>query len=185
MEEVQQLPQVAKKWFLLSLIANVLLLVLAGGAILFAFMLSYNLQDAKIQLGKEKEERRQVESYLAESRARAAEVEREIRRLSQALNAQDPAQAESGKPDLPVLVSFRKSFLGIGLVAVIENTSSHYLTLVMTARNPTFSTIKRFQIEIAPGDDLAFGHNDGWKFTSGDEFSLYHDNYRAFRLVVP
>lgn len=185
MEEAQQAPQVAKKWLLLSLIANALLLVLAAGSVLFAFMLSYNLQDAKIQLAKEKEDKQRVESYLAESRARAAEVEREIRRLSQALNAQDPVQAESGKPDLPVLVSFRKSYLGIGLVAVIENTSSHYLTLVMTARNPTLSTIKRFQIEVAPGDDLAFGHNDGWKFASGDELSLYHDNYRAFRLIVP
>jgi hypothetical protein len=184
MEEVQQ-PQVAKKWFLLSLIANILLLVLAGGAILFAFMMSYNLQDAKIQLAKEKEDKRRVEAYLAESRARAAEVEREIRRLSQALNAKDPAQVESGKPGLPVLVSFRKSWLGIGLVAVIKNTSAHYLTLVMTARNPTLSTVKRFQIEVAPGDDLAFGHNDGWKFTSGDELSLYHDNYKALKLIVP
>lgn len=185
MEEVQQAPQVAKKWFMLSLIANILLLMLAGGAILFAFMLSYNLQDAKIQLAKEKEDKQRVESYLAESRARAAEVEREIRRLSQALNAKDPAQAESGKPELPVMVDFRKSYLGIGLVAVIENTSTHYLTLVMTARNPTLSTVKRFQIEIAPGDDLAFGHNDGWKFTSGDELSLYHDNYKALKLIVP
>lgn len=183
MEEVQ--PQVAKKWFLLSLIANALLLVLAGGAILFAFMLSYSLQDAKIQLAKEKENRQRVESYLAESRARAAEVEREIQRLSQALNAKDPAQTESGKPELPVVVSFRKSWLGIGLVAVIENTSTHYLTLVMTARNPTLSTVKRFQIEVASGDDLAFGHNDGWKFTSGDELSLYHDDYKAFKLTVP
>ncbi len=185
MEEAQQQPQVAKKWFLLSLIANALLLVLAAGSVLFAFMLSYNLQDAKIQLAKEKENRQRVESYLSESRARVAEVEREIRRLSQALNAKDPAQTESAKPELPVLVGFRKSYLGIGLVAVIENKSSHYLTLVMTARNPTLSTVKRFQIEIAPGDDLAFGHNDGWKFTSGDEFSLYHDNYKAFKLIVP
>lgn len=185
MEEVQNPQQVARKWLLLSLIANVLLLVLAGGAILFAFMLSYDLQDAKIQLAREKEDKRRVEAYLAESRARAAEVEREIRRLSQALNARDPAQVDSAKLDLPVTVSFRKSWIGIGLVAVLKNTSTHYLTLVMTVRNPTLSTVKRFKIEIAPGDDLDFGHNDGWKFTSGDELSLYHDNYKALKLIVP
>ena len=185
MEEIQEPVQVAKKWLWLSIIANVLLLVLAGGAILFAFTLSYDLQKARIELGKLKEDKQRVEAYLAESRARAAEVEREIKRLSQALNAPDPAQIDSGKPGLPVKVRFRKSYLGIGLVAVIENTSSRYLTLVMTTRNPTTSTAKRFQIEIKPNDDIAFGHDDGWKFTSGDELNLYNDNYHAFKVRVP
>jgi hypothetical protein len=185
MKKIEIPQQVQKKWFLLALIGNALMLVLALGAILIAFMLSYELQRMKNQLGKEKEDRQRVESYLSESRARVAEVEREIRRLSQALNAPDPAQASAGKPDLPVRVGFRKSWLGIGLVAVIENTSPHYLTLVMTARNPTLSTVKRFQIEITPGDDLAFGHDDGWKFASGDEINLYNDNYKALRLFVP
>jgi hypothetical protein len=185
MEKTTKPQQIARKWLWLSLIANALLLLLAGGAILFAFMVSYDLQDAKIRLAKEREDKQRIEAYLAESRARAAEVEREIRRLSQALNARDPAQAESGKPDLPVRISFRKSYLGIGLVAVIENTSSRYLTMVMTTRNPTLSTVKRFQIEVKPGDDIAFGHDDGWKFASGDEIGLYNDNYRALKLTVP
>jgi hypothetical protein len=185
MEDVQKPQQVARKWLLLSLIANVLLLILAGGSILFGFMLSYDLQKARIQIDQEKQDKQRVETYLAESRARAAEVEREIRRLSQALNVKDPAQIETGKPDLPVKVGFRKSYLGIGLVAEIKNTSSHYLTLVMTTRNPTLSTIKRFQIEIKPGDELDFGHDDGWKFTSGDELALYNDNYQALKLTVP
>lgn len=177
--------KVDRKWLLLSLIGNVLLLLLAGGAILFAFWLSYNLQEVKIRLAREQADRQRVEAYLAESRARVAEVEREIRRLSEALNVRDPARSGTGKPALPVVVSFRKSWLGMGLVAVIENTSPHYLTLVMTARNPTLASVKRFQIEIAPGDDLAFGHNDGWKFSSGDELGLYNDNYQALRLIVP
>ncbi len=185
MEETQKPAQVARKWFWLSILANALLLILAGGAILFAFTLSYDLQDAKIQLEKSKEDKRRVEAYLAESRARVNEVEREIKRLSQALNAPDPAQVDSGKPTLPVKVRFRKSYLGIGLVAVIENTSTHYLTLVLTTRNPTTSTAKRFQIEIKPNDDIAFGHDDGWKFTSGDELNLYNDNYHAFKARVP
>lgn len=185
MEEVQKPQLIARKWLLFSLIANVLLLVLAVGAILFAFMLSYDLQQVKMQFGKEREGRQRLESYLAESRARVAEVEREIGRLSQALSAGDAARIESAKPALPVKVSFRKSYLGIGLVAVIENTSARYLTLVMTARNPTLSSVKRFQIEIEPGDDLAFGHDDGWKFASGDELGLYNDNYKALKISVP
>ena len=184
-QEVPKVQQIDKKWFWLSVIANALLLVLAGGAILFAFMLSYNLQEAKLDLDKEKQDRRRVEAYLAESRARVAEVEREVQRLGQALNAGDSPRIDSGKPVLPVKVSFRKSFFGIGLVAVIQNTSTHYLTLVMTARNPTLSTAKRFKIEVKPGDDVAFGHDDGWKFASGDELALYNDNYQTLKLTVP
>lgn len=176
---------VSRKWLWLSLMANALLFLLAIGAILMAFMLSYDLQKLKIELGKVKEDKQRVETYLAESRGRVAEVEREIRRLSQALNAPDPAQVQAGKPALPVKIGFRKSYLGIGLVAEIANASSQYLTLVMTTRNPTLSTTKRFQIEIAPGDSLAFGHDDGWKFTSGDELNLYNDSYKALRVNVP
>jgi hypothetical protein len=185
MAEAQKPSQIARKWFWLSFIANALLLLLAGGAVLFAFVLSYDLQEVKIQLDKERQDKQRLEAYLAESRARAAEVEREVRRLSEAMTAKDPAQTDSGKPALPVRIGFRKSYLGIGLVAVIENTSSRYLTMVMTTRNPTLSTVKRFQIEIKPGDDLAFGHDDGWKFTSGDELALYNDNYKALKITVP
>jgi hypothetical protein len=185
MADGKQDQTVSRKWLWLSVIANVLLLVLAGGAILFAFMANYDLQEARINLDKEKQDKQRVEAYLAESRARAAEVEREIQRLNQALSAKDPAQIDSSKPALPIKVSFRKSYLGIGLVAVIENTSSHYLTLVMTARNPTLSTVKRFQIEIKPGDDIAFGHDDGWKFASGDELALYNDKYQSLKALVP
>lgn len=183
MQDARKPQQVAKKWLWLSLMANALLFLLAAGAILMAFMLSYEQQKLKIELGKAKEDRQRVEAYLAESRARVMEVEREIRRLSQALNAPDPAQA--GKPALPVKVGFRKSYLGIGLVAEITNTSSHYLSLVMTTRNPTLSSARRFRIELDPGETLAFGHDDGWKFASGDELGLYNDNYRALRLSVP
>lgn len=185
MQDARKPQQVAKKWLWLSLMANALLFLLAAGAILMAFMLSYGQQKLKIELGKAKEDRQRVEAYLAESRARVMEVEREIRRLSQALNAPDPAQVQAGKAALPVKVSFRKSYLGIGLVAEITNTSSHYLSLVMTTRNPTLSSARRFRIELDPGETLAFGHDDGWKFASGDELGLYNDNYRSLRLSVP
>lgn len=178
---------IARKWFWLSILANVLLLVTAGGAVLFAFMLSYDLQDAKLQTEKEVQARHRAEQYLQESRARLAEAQREAERLSHALSkrAADPAQYDDGKPTLPVTVRFRKSFWGRGLVAVIENTSDQYLTLVLSARNPTLSTAKRFQIEVKGGDDLDFGHDDGWQFASGDEVGLYHNDFKALKMIVP
>jgi hypothetical protein len=178
---------IARKWFWLSILANILLLITAGGAVLFAFMLSYDLQDARLQAEKEVQARHRAEQYLQESRARLAEAQREAERLSHALSkrAADPAQYDDGKPVLPVTVRFRKSFWGKGLVAVIENTSDQYLTLVLSVRNPTLSTAKRFQIEVKGGDDLDFGHDDGWQFASGDEVGLYHNDFKALKMVVP
>jgi hypothetical protein len=178
---------IARKWFWLSIIANVLLFIAAGGAVLFAFMLSYDLQDAKLHTEKEVQARHRAEHYLQETRARLAEAQRETERLSHALSkrAADPAQYDDGKPALPVSVRFRKSFWGKGLVAVIENTSDQYLTLVLSVRNPTLSTAKRFQIEVKGGDDLDFGHDDGWQFASGDEVGLYHNDFKALKMMVP
>ncbi len=178
---------IARKWFWLSILANILLLMTAGGAVLFAFMLSYDLQDARLQTEKEIQARHRAEQYLQESRARLAEAQREAERLSHALSkrAADPAQYDEGKPVLPVTVRFRKSFWGKGLVAVIENTSDQYLTLVLSVRNPTLSTAKRFQIEVKGGDDLDFGHDDGWQFASGDEVGLYHNDFKALKIMVP
>jgi hypothetical protein len=107
--------------------------------------------------------------------------------MSNALSnaAVDTAQNDSNKPAMPVSVRFRKSYLGMGLVAVVENTSKQHLTLLLTVRNPTLSTARRFEIEVKPENDIAFGHDDGWRFASGDELGLYHNNYRAIRMVVP
>lgn len=185
--EKQPAPTVARKWLWLSAGINVLLLILAGGAILFAFTLNYDLLDMRSQRDKALEDKQRVERYLDESRARAAEVEREIQRLSQALSgkAVDPAQVDSNKPLMPVKIRFRKSYLGMGLVAEIENTSHKHLVLLLTVRNPTLATARRFQIEVKPENDIAFGHDDGWRFASGDELGLYHNDYRAIRMTVP
>lgn len=190
MSEPDRIPArsvIGRKWFWLSIIANLLLLMAAIGATLFAFMLSYDLQDARMQTEKERQARQRAEQYLQESRARLADVQREAQRLSQVLSARavDPAQHDTGKPELPVTLHFRKSFWGKGLVAEIENTSDQYLTLVLSVRNPTLATAKRFEIQLKGGDDLDFGHDDGWQFASGDEVGLYHNDFKALKMIVP
>ncbi len=176
-----------RKWLWLSGLGNVLLLLLAGGATLFAFMLSYDLQEAKIRLDKETQARQRAERYLEESRARLADVQREAQRLNQVLSSRavDPAQYDAGKPEMPVSLRFRKSFWGKGLVAEFKNSSEHYLTLVLSVRNPTLATAKRFEIQIKGGGDLDFGHDDGWQFASGDEVGVYHSNYQSLKIIVP
>jgi hypothetical protein len=84
-----------------------------------------------------------------------------------------------------VVVNFRESMLGRGLVAVIRNNSDRYLTVMLSVRNPTLSTVKRFKLDLEPQSSTDFGHLEGWQFASGDEFALFNDEFSALRLNVP
>ena len=86
---------------------------------------------------------------------------------------------------MPVVVGFRSSMLGQGLVAVIENTSDRYLTVVLAVRNPTLSTAKRFTLELTPRSSTDFGHLEGWQFASDDEVALFNDEFGALKITVP
>lgn len=167
---------------------NVVLFLLACGLLLYAFMLNVDLGDVKRRLSKEAETRQQTEQYLIETRNRLTESLREIEQLKAqvAYKEADAAQAAAAaKPALPVVVSFRSSLLGKGLVAEIENTSERYLTVMLAVRNPTLATAKRFKLDLAPRATTGFGHLEGWQFASGDELSLFNDDFNALKITVP
>jgi hypothetical protein len=166
---------------------NIALGLLAFGLGLYAFMLNFDLDDAKRRLTKEVETRQQTERYLVETRNQLNQSLQDVEQLkSQMEYKESDAQTTAGsKPQMPVVVSFRPSLLGKGMVAVIENSSDRYLTLVLTARNPTLATARRFTLELAPGSSKDFGHLEGWQFASGDELSLFHNDFRGLKVNVP
>lgn len=170
-----------------SIALNVVLALLACGLVLYAFMLNVDLGDVKRRLSKEVQTRQQTERYLIETRNKLTESLREIEQLKAQLayKESDYQAGIAAKPVLPVVVGFRSSMLGKGLVAVIENTSDRYLTVMLSARNPTLARAKRFQLDLEPHSRIDFGHFEGWEFASGDEVALFHDEFRALRLTVP
>lgn len=172
---------------IVSIGVNVALALLVGGLVLYAFMLKVDLDDMKRRLSKEVETRQQTEGYLVETRNQLTDSLREIEQLKAQLayKESDYQAATSAKPALPVVVNFRSSMLGKGLVAVIENTSDRYLTVVLSVRNPTLSTAKRFKLELQPKSSTDFGHLEGWQFASGDEVGLFNDEFGALRITVP
>lgn len=179
--------QPKRRGLIVSIGLNVVLLLLACGLVLYAFMLNVDLGDVKRRLSKEVETRQQTERYLIETRNRLTGSLREIEQLKAQLAYQetDVRAALSAKPALPVVVGFRSSILGKGLVAVIENTSDRYLTVWLAVRNPTLSTAKRFKLELDPKSSTDFGHLEGWQFASGDEVGLFNDEFGALRITVP
>ena len=177
-----------RRGLIFSIVLNALLLVLASGLALYAFMLNVDLGDVKRRLSKEVETHQQTARYLIETRNELTESLREIEQLKAQLayKETDVQQAvAAAKPALPVVVGFRSSMLGRGLVAIIENTSDRYLTVLLAVRNPSLSTVKRFSVKLDPRSSTEFGHLEGWEFSSGDEVGLYNDEFGALRLTVP
>lgn len=170
-----------------ALVVAAVMFVGVCGLALYAFMLNVDLGELKRRLSKEIEIRQQAERYLTETRNQLVASLREVEQLKAQLayRETDYQAAVAAKPALPVVVDFRASILGRGLVAVIRNTSDRYLTVVLSVRNPTLSTAKRFRIDIEPRESTSFGHLEGWAFSSGDEFALFNDEFSALRLSVP
>jgi hypothetical protein len=180
--------QPKRRGLVVSIGLNAVLLMLVCGLALYAFMLNVDLGEVKRRLSKEVETRQQTERDLIEARNQLTERLREIEQLKAQLahRETDLQQArETARPALPVVVGFRSSMLGQGLVAMFENTSDRYLTVVLAVRNPTSSTANRFQLELAPRSRTDFGHLEGWQFASGDEVELFSDAFGELRLTVP
>jgi hypothetical protein len=179
--------QTKRRGMIVSISLNVVQLVLICILVLYAFMLNVDLGDVKRRLSKEVETRQQTERYLIETRNQLTDSLREVEQLKAQLayKETDYQAPPTALPALPVVINFRSSILGKGLVAVIENTSDRYLTVVLSVRNPTLSIAKRFKLELDPRSSTDFGHMEGWQFASGDEVGLYNDEFGALKITVP
>lgn len=172
---------------MISIGLNIAGFLLVCGVSLYAFMLNVDLGDVKRRLSKEVEVRQQTQRYLVETRNQLNLSLAQVTELKSQLEYKPTEfQPTSGlKPPIPVVISFRSSLLGKGIVAVLENTSERFLTVVMNVRNPTLANLRRFTLELAPKSSEDFGHLEGWQFASGDELVVFHNDFNALRLVVP
>lgn len=187
--EIAQTPAL-KRWprsLMISIGINIVGILLLSGMALYAFMLNVDLGEVRRKLSKEVELRQQAQRYLVETRNRLDQSLQEIEQLKTQLEYRqsDFPPPSTAKPAMPVVVHFRSSLLGKGIVAVLENTSDRSLTLVMNVRNPTLANLRRFTLEIAPHSGEDFGHLEGWQFASGDELTLFHNDFNSLRLLVP
>lgn len=180
-----QAPRARGWWLAIGL--NVLLFILVCALGLYAFVLNVDIGDLKRRLSKEAEVREQTERYLVETRNLLSQSQRELEEIQSRLDLRETEyQAmQAVKPAMPVTIAFRSSLVGKGMVAVLENASDRYLSVVLAARNPTLSRARRFTLELAPRAASSFGHLEGWQFASGDELSLFHEAYAPLRLQVP
>ncbi len=71
------------------------------------------------------------------------------------------------KDEVPVVVNYRKSMLGNGLVAIFTNRGDKYLNLIVTIQNQ-----KAFRVDLAPGQVQEIGHMEGWAFQYGELINI-------------
>ena len=91
----------------------------------------------------------------------------------------------------PVTVTYRPSFLGIGQVVIISNTSSHHLYNVkVVGRN--FNQVSSASVKatdhLGPGSSVEVGwlQFEGWVPEPGETIEVYSDNYLTPNIsVVP
>lgn len=177
----------ARRGLWIAVGVSVALFFVTCGLLLYAFMLNVDLGDLKRRLSKEIETRQLAERYLVETRNQLNESLRALEDLRAQLAYRDAEfqPVTAAPPALPVLMSFRSSILGRGLVAVLENTSDRELVVTLAVRSPQQGGARRFTVEIAPHGTTEFGHLEGWPFASGDEVALSQDGYAALRVTVP
>lgn len=187
MKETPSANQPKRRLLIISVVVNAVLLVLICGLVLYAFMVNVDMGDVKRRLSKEVETRQQTERYLIETRNQLTDSLREVEQLKAQLayKETDYQATVSAKVALPVVINFRSSMLGKGLVAVIENTSDRYLTVILSVRNPTLSVAKRFKLNLEPQSSIDFGHLEGWQFAAGDEVGVFNDEFSALKITVP
>jgi hypothetical protein len=172
---------------LISFAINLALLAALCAVGLYAFMIKVDMEEQKGLLIRYAVNQQRLEAHLSQASGDLAAARQEADNLRGRLNAQAVGEQvlESAKPALPVEVGFRKSFWGRGLIAKLKNQSTRSLVLVLAIRNPTLSRFKRFELKLGPQDKEEFGYTDGWEFASGDELSIYHNDYKDLKITVP
>jgi len=164
------------KW--LAIVATSLFLGL-GGLAVYVFQLHQRLTDETAKSA-------QLSQELTASRnALAAETAAKTRLTSELNTTQGKLTDElSRKPLMPVRLSYRKSLVGEGLVAIFRNTSAQHLSILATFVNPQLSVTSRYRLELPTDRDVSFGHLEGWRFNPGDEITLVNNEFEPLKATA-
>jgi hypothetical protein len=112
-------------------------------------------------------------------------VQEYVASLDDANPPPDTVSMSGGKPDLPIVVTYRAALMGNSYVAAFTNQSNRLLAVMVTARNPSFGRQQTFRLDIAPNATREIGHLEGWKFVSGDVITVTHAEYAPMVKTIP
>jgi len=164
------------KW--LAIVATILFLGL-GGLAVYVFQLQQ-------MLTKETAKSAQLTQELTATRNSLAAETAQKTRLTAELNSTQGKLTDelSRKSPLPIRLSYRKSMVGEGLVAIFRNTSAQHLSVLATFVNPQLGATSSSRLELPPDRDVNFGHLEGWRFNPGDEITLVNNEFEPLKATA-
>lgn len=86
---------------------------------------------------------------------------------------------------MPVSVTFRKALVGHGMVAQLHNNSGALLRLNVTISSKSSGKSKQFEFVAPVGQKMEIGVLEGWDLIPGDEMTITHPDYSAYRCSAP
>lgn len=92
--------------------------------------------------------------------------------------------ATSHRPELPVSVSYRKSLMGKGYVAIINNNSNNDINVSVNLRDNNSTNKKNQTIKIGHNQKIQIGWMEGWQFALGDVVRLSNPDYREGVYII-
>lgn len=96
-----------------------------------------------------------------------------------------PACSLFGKPEMPVGISYRASVVGQGYVLQFHNTSTRLLRVAVSIKDSATGQSREMPLEIPGGKMSEIGWLEGWKFVSGDQVIVRHEEYAEKLYLIP
>ena len=158
--------------------ALLLALLVAAGVGLYARELEQQRARLRAQLVDQ-------EHRILELREQLTAAEVSVQEKNAALATRDAQLAQATLPELPVRVSFRPAFMGQGMVATFQNTSSEQLSLMVEFRDDTLHGARDFVLVVPAGGKAEVGHAQGWLVNSGQSVRVSANGYRSVTAFAP
>lgn len=148
---------------------------------LFALVLVISVAGSLIEHRRADEAAASLETAVSELEATQAKLtETQLQ-----LQDKEAQLAEVSKPELPVVVTFKSSLSGAGLVGVFKNTSVSPIEVAAVFSSPATGGKRAANLVIPPNGVKEIGHVEGWPFAAGQHIQLMNNRFRPVEYDVP
>lgn len=89
------------------------------------------------------------------------------------------------EPQVPISVTFRKSWVGEGLVAVLKNETSSHIKILVKLSNATTKQNRECAVVLGPLGSKEIGWLQGWTCVPGESLTIQLDGYATKHVRVP
>ncbi len=118
-------------------------------------------------------------------------LNQQVKQLTNSLNTSLALATEANtkiqtlsKRDLPIILSFQKTFLTQELIATFRNLTSVDLEVAAVFTSPATNAQKDVNLVIPANGFIQFGKAQGWSFAAGQHIKLSNNEYRSLDYPV-